>query len=489
MTKLVSEQLPNHGRFRIKRLVGEVNDRLNQIGKRGKRAKLVAKTTSLSLQFTFHDGNGNSQKNVGLGAIPLSPNGILEAEKIAQLVTAQLSANDFTWDWYNKLIGKPTSEQTKQLTCREMVDQFKPHYFRQRKNDKSPQQSWYLRARGIEKILGNSNKPLSTTLIREIIELTENNSRNREYAIQGLIEFLKYFDITDYKKVIKEYQKHNKIKAKKRNVPSDKRIIEVHQNGFIPNLCSNKKNLYRYSQWQFLYGLLATYGLRVHEAWHIANWDEPVTLKNGDWVAVDIDDEAEESKQYSGEDLIVPPILDPNNKEYILCIKHATKTGYRMAMPLSPEGHNWIEEFNLLQPLNLPDIKNSLERTGKGEGSYRCTNAVCGWFYRRKYGFTPHDLRHAYNHRGHRQGVNIDVLCQSLGHSFTVNTTIYRNSKSDQVKLGDMLDTINKNGKTISEVEELKVELIALKAQLEAANNENELLKIKLQLNQTLKGS
>ena len=181
MKKLVSEQLPNDGKYRIKRLVDEANDRLNQIGKRGKRAKIVAKTTSLSLQFNFKDGKGNSQKNPGLGAIPLSPNGILEAEKIAQLVTAQLVAGTFTWDWFNRTIGKPISEQAKQLTCKEMVEQFKKHYFKQRKDDKSPQQSWYLRARGLEKVLGNLNKPLSITLIREIIDLSENNS-SRTYA-------------------------------------------------------------------------------------------------------------------------------------------------------------------------------------------------------------------------------------------------------------------------------------------------------------------
>ena len=484
--QLISEQIPNDGKYRIKRLVGEANERLDQIGKRGKRAKIVAKPTSLSLQFTFKDGNGNSQKNPGLGAIPLSPNGILEAEKIAQLVTGQLVAGTFTWDWFNSLIGKPTSEQTKQLTCKEMVELFKKHFFKQRKDDKCPQQSWYLRARGLEQVLGNLNKPLSITLIREIIELSANNSRNREYTIQGLIEFLKYFDNTDYKKVIYEYKKHNKVKAKKRNVPDDIKITKVQKIGFKISKFGNKRFQHKMAQWQFLYGLLATYGLRVHEAWNIANWDYPVTLKDGDWVAVDTDDETEESKQYSGEDLIVPAILDPNNKDYILCIKHATKTGYRMAMPLSPKGHNWIEEFNLLQPLNLPDIKNPLERTGSGQGSYKCTNAVCGWFYRRKYGFTPHDLRHAYNHRGHRQGVNIDVLCQSLGHSFTVNTTIYRNSKSDQVLLGDMLNAVNKKGKTISKLEELEAENKALKAELKAAKDKIELLETKLQLNRTI---
>ncbi|MDJ0570482.1 MAG: hypothetical protein QNJ53_15765 [Pleurocapsa sp. MO_192.B19] len=89
MAKLVSEQRPNDGGYHTKRLVNEANDRLGQIGKHGKRAKIVAKGGSLSLQFSFKDGNGKSQKNVGLGGIPSSVEGIKEAEKIAQLVTGR----------------------------------------------------------------------------------------------------------------------------------------------------------------------------------------------------------------------------------------------------------------------------------------------------------------------------------------------------------------------------------------------------------------
>ncbi len=63
----------------------------------------------LLAQFSFKDGNGNPQKNVGLGAIPLSPKCIQEAERIAELVTHQLVAGTFTWDWFNAQIGKSTS--------------------------------------------------------------------------------------------------------------------------------------------------------------------------------------------------------------------------------------------------------------------------------------------------------------------------------------------------------------------------------------------
>ena len=489
MNKLVSEQIPNDGGYHIKRLVDKANGRLKQIGRQGKRATIVAKKTSLTLQFTFKDGNGRSQKNVGLGAIPLSANGILEAERFAQMVTNQLTANQFTWDWFYSLIDKDTSEQNKQLTCKEMIEQFKKHYFKQRSNNKYPEKSWYECCRRLEKAILKSNKPLSLALIRGVIEETENNTVGRTKTISGLVEFLKYFDNSDYKNVIKEYKKSNNPKRKKRNIPSDKRIVEVYRSGFTPY---HNKNNYadRYTQWQFLYGLLATYGLRIHEAWNIANWGKPVILKNGDWVTVGTDDKTEESKQYSGENLIVPAILDHDNRERILCIKHNTKTGYRMAMPLSPEGHNWVEEFNLLQPLNLPEVENPLKKAGKdGLGAFKCTEKTTAWFKKKGYGFTPHELRHAYNHRGHLIGYNPKALADSLGHSVTMNTSTYLRDTSDDLKLQGLKEAINKANKNRSKIEILEEKNEALKAENIALKNEIELLKTKLQLNNAYRQS
>ena len=489
MNKLVSEQLPNDGSYHVKRLIGKANARLKQIGRNGKRATIVARKSSLTLQFTFKDGNGRSQKNVGLGAIPVSANGIQEAENIARMVTAQLVAGKFTWDWFNETIGKDTSEQAKQLTCKEMVEQFKKHFFKQRQGNKNPASSWYQRCATLESVLGDLDKPLSLSLIRRVVETKANNSTVRKEAINGLVELLKYFNNDDYKQVIKDYKANNNPKRKKRNVPSDKRIMEVYKTGFIPTSNSRKGYYYRCPQWQFLYGLLATYGLRIHEAWSIANWDKPVTLKDGDWVTVDIDDETEESKQHEGEDSVIPAVLDPSNEQHILCIKHATKTGYRVAAPLAPEGHNWVEEFSLLQPLNLPDIKNPLEKYGRSRSGCACTIRTGQWFTSRRYGFSAHDLRHAYNHRGHRLGINPKALADVLGHSMAMNQSGYLRHMSASVKHAGVIDAISKEQNKRSENELLREENKALKSQLEAAQNKIELLETKLQLNKTIQES
>ena len=437
----------------------------------------------------FEDEQGRKQRTKGIGGISVSAKGIDEAEKIAQLVTGQLVAGTFTWDWFNSLIGKDTSEQTKQLTRKEMVEQYEKHYFKQREGNKTAKASWYYECSHIHRVLCLENKPLSSQAIHQIVESSNNNSRHRARVLSGLTGFLRYHKIDDFNSIVEDYKSQNKPKRKKRNVPSEERIVEIYKKGFIPPNNAHRTWVHRYPQRQFLFGLLATYGLRIHEAWNIANWEKPVTLKDGDWVVVETDDDKEISIQRDNGDLIIPAILDPNNKDYLLCIKHSTKTGFRVAFPLSPTGQDWIKEFNLIQPLNLPDIPNPLGRIGKNETSYVCSAHLCRWFREHKYGFKPHDLRHAFNHRGHTQGINRTVLCQGLGHGKQMNETTYLNSMPQSSKVAALLDTMTKNKEERSENELLKEENQALKVENTALKQEIKLLKNKLNLNNTFKES
>jgi integrase len=474
MVKLISEQLPSDGGFHLHKLLKDANERLGKLGKHGKRAKLKQSGNSITLQFNFH-----GQKNPGCGC-SFTKRGIQDAERIAELVTNQLSANSFTWDWFNALVGKEVkTEKEEKPTCKQLIIEYQTHWLKENKQLKNPLSCWQRRFRHLERVMGNDDTQLTSFTIKQIVEKTENNSPNRTYTLQALLMFLDYFDISDYHKLIQSYKAQNKPNPKKRNVPSDERIKEVFKNGFKPSVTANKKMLSRYPQWQFLYGLLATYGLRIHEAWNIANWDKPVILQKGDWIAVEINLDGDEDKyeQYKDSGTVVPAILDPSNKEKILCIKHATKTGYRMAMPISPQGENWIDKFNLIQPLNLPDIKNPLAIEGTLTRGFECSNQACRWFRARNYGFTPHDLRHAYNHRGHHLGYNPTTLSNSLGHSLQVNNSIYLKTMPDTRKMQMMTEAIASEKEKQSELEKLKAEVEFLKQENEKLKTENHLYK------------
>ena len=482
MAKLVSEQLPNDGGYHIPQLVEAANARLKQIGRQGKRATIAAKNGSLTIRFTYHDGKDNSQKNLGLGAIGASPKGILEAERIAGLVTGQLMAGRFDLTWFNQQIGKDTSEQTKQLTCKEMLEQYKKHYFKQRKHNKTPENGWYKMYSRLEKAAAVDNKPLSSSLIKQTIESTKSNSASRKEVLNGLTNLLGFFEIEGHKALIEDYRRNNKVKPKPLNVPTDRRIMEVYSKGFAPAYNAQKKWLHRYSQWQFLFGLLATYGLRIHEAWHIANWDKPVTLKDGDWVTVDVGIDEEISVQHEGKNEVIPAILDLSNKNHILCIKHDTKTGFRMTLPISPEGHDWIKEFNLLQPLNLPDIENPMKRMGENQSCSKGTSKTAKWFNKKGYGFKAHDLRHAYSIRGHVLGYNPKALADSSGHSLRMSGNNYVQYMKLETKLANLLKASNQQQENRSQLKVFKTENASLKAQLLSKDNEIELLRTKLKM-------
>ncbi|MDJ0577474.1 MAG: hypothetical protein QNJ65_20220 [Xenococcaceae cyanobacterium MO_234.B1] len=473
---VVSEQLPNDGGWHWDRLVTEANHRLSQIGKHGKRAKIKVTPKPgkpISAQFSLPS---LGQKSYGLD-LPLNRNNLVKAEEYCQLITTQLVAGTFTKDWFYSLIGKDhktdQKQQEKILTCKEMIEQYKIHYFRQRENNKAAFFTWKNDYRHIESALTQYDKPITLQIIRKIIEATDNNTPNRTKHINGLVSLLKYFDNNEFKSVIKRYKTENNPKPQKKYIPDDGEIMTVYNLGFIPSLTCAKKYRHRYLQWKFLYSLLAIYGLRVHEAWNIKNWDKPVTLKDGDWLAIaddteKTDNEKEQGKyiyqQFQGKDLIIPAILDPNNKDYLLCIGHETKTGYRIAFPISPLKHDWIQEFNLLQPLNLPDTSTP----SKGTNENFPLSARAGlWFRRKKYGFTPHALRHAYNIRGHNLGINQKRLADSLGHSLQMNSSNYLKHESDLSKLQGIKQAITDDRTKRNELEQLREENTHLKAEVE----------------------
>ncbi len=122
---LPSEQLPNDGGWHWSRLVNEANDRLNKIGKHGKRAKIKVTPKPgkpISAQFSL---NGK-QQNPGLN-LQLNQKNLIKAEEICTLITSQLVADTFTYDWFNSLLGKNKKpiEKEKPLTCGEMLEQYK----------------------------------------------------------------------------------------------------------------------------------------------------------------------------------------------------------------------------------------------------------------------------------------------------------------------------------------------------------------------------
>lgn len=508
---LPSEQLPNDGGYRWHKLINKANERLGKIGRHGKRAKIKGYPKpgeAISIQFTFRDDHPNPQKSVGIG-LNLDKINLIEAEKICTLVTSQLMAGTFTWDWFYSLVGKAekVTKPEKPLTCGEMLEEYKAYYFKQRKKDKSPKNSWINYYNHIEKtFLKYKNDTIALNIITEAIECTSNDSFNRTHHLRGMVNLLKYFDNNDFKSIIKRYKAENNPKPRKKHIPIDSKIYHVYKTGFEIKPNCRKDYRYRYAQWQFLYSLLAIYGLRVHEAWNIKNWDKAVTLKAGEWVAIaDLEDTESESEdgKYTYHQIennkVIPAILDPKNEDFLLCIGHETKTGYRVAIPISPSGIgrncDWIKEFNLVQPMNLPDVKNPLDQDNFGS-TKKCSQAVKSWFnpsnkYRTKkqnsensttlkYGFTAHSLRHAYNIRAHKLGITPKMIADSLGHGMDMNLRTYMKNEGIDSKVEGIQQEVNRETNKLTKIQELQNQLTESQKQVAYLQDENKHLRTEL---------
>jgi len=193
------------------------------------------------------------------------------------------------------------------------------------------------------------NQVLTKELLEKAIKMTEPDSQPRSamcFACKTLGEFAGV-DVSFIDKKLKGTYSSNKPAP--RNLPSDAEIVEWFYK--ILNL-----------NWRWAYGMMATYGVRPHELFHLDTQD----LEQGG---------------------------------YVLKVLDNTKTGYREVRPLHPE---WVDQFGLRQK-RLPAIKVI------GKCNRRLGSKISVGFRRYKVPFPPYHLRHAYAVRCIRFGVDIAI--------------------------------------------------------------------------------
>ncbi len=276
----------------------------------------------------------------------------------------------------------------------------------------------------------------------------------------------------------------------KTRIPNDREIFKVWEIGFEPERWLNYQQPYskakkgyriisrpdsckvsKRARWAFL--MLATYGLRVHELSHIANWTNPVTLQNGDWVSYTFNDELSNGDdddndgkndkvtdwQQMSVTRVIPAWNDPtipNHKRY-LTIKSDTKTGWRIAAPLSPLGQDWVQLLlDTAEEMDadwgyLPYSENGHDKYDSFDTS-KFANRLCGILSRsnddtnrnrilweKVYGddwetmkFSAHKLRHAFIHRARAQGYSFDEICGLTGHKRKTCEDVYYKHVADE---------------------------------------------------------
>lgn len=310
------------------------------------------------------------QQRLSLG-LPATPAGLKQIEQEAKIIAAQLIQKSFDWrDYLTIEAGKRLS----QLDLAEQIQAFERQFFAASDRVSKPaatKTTWnaayapYLRK--LAAIAQDHPKLTLPELIYKTVHSTAIQSRSRQVCCTALSAFAEFLNLelpTELKTLAGSY---NNSHTQARNLPSDEAIVQAWAQ--IPN-----------PAWQFVYGVMATFGLRNHEVFFC----DYVRLQQG-----------ETSIQ----------VLD------------TTKTGSHEVWAFYPE---WIEEFNL-RSIQLPEINTDLTQTTLQRVGQRVTAQF------RRYGvpFSPYDLRHAWAVRTIHFGLPDTVAAKMMGHSVAVHTRTY----------------------------------------------------------------
>jgi len=311
--------------------------------------------------------------------LPHDINGLEEARKAIELIDFQLKKNQFCWSNWIKEKAISSTKTNKTVISNE-IESFKRQFFSDTSRSKSSAgmiSTWQSAYKPyLNRLIGVSHKStlkLSEELLVKILLSYKENSRSRQQcgiALSALARHLKLELPENWKQLQSGYGIHQ---SNFRELPSDEEIINSFQ--LIPN-----------PKWRFVFGLMATYGLRNHEVFFS---DLSCLKKDGD---------------------------------KILRVFPNTKTGEHQIWPFHPEWVGLFELDNITDTSSLlPDIKTDLKKTTLQHIGRR----VSEQFRRYKISFTPYDLRHAWAVRTILIGLPNTVAAKMMGHSVSIHTKTY----------------------------------------------------------------
>jgi integrase len=272
-----------------------------------------------------------------------------------------------------QLIQFPVRQEQKAIAT--WVTEFEQDYFTRRARTSKSETTWDIDYKRVFARLPQS-QPLTPDALMTLATSTNPDTRTRKRYCIALGALARFAGLTlDLKPYAGKYSPKT---ASPRELPDDSTIVRCHDQISADD-------------WRWAYGMLAAYGLRPHELFHLDNQ----SLRAGN---------------------LMLKILDGG------------KTGARTVFPLYPE---WIERFNLLD-IRLPKCTG---RTNKDLGN-RVTHA-----FKRLVPFPAYALRHCWAIRSLEFGWEVAMAAQQMGHSVPIHTQTYHNwiNERHQQKMFDAL--------------------------------------------------
>ena len=272
--------------------------------------------------------------------------GFRQAEIEAKKLGVQLIEGTFRWD-------KPVNE----YTVLDAISSFEKEYFGTRGVNEQTKTTYRNYAHAFK--LLPSNEIITVELMIQAIKTTEPNTRSRQLTARSMAMLAKHLELNlDISKLKGNYSLKS---VNPKELPTDKEI-------------QDSINLLSYYPYRWVYGMLATFGLRPHEVFHV---DHETLLNKG------------------------------------ICSVLRGKTGEGLVWPLYPE---WLDYF---------DLKNIALPNTKAINNRDLGLLISRGFNRARIPFSPYALRHCWARRAIEMGLDSQLAAKQMRHSHHVHTTVY----------------------------------------------------------------
>lgn len=348
--------------------MGEVEERILAANGLLSKVRLRVRGEKLYIQGTFPPKPGEykaKQREIPTGC-NATPAQIKVALAKAKGIDSQLLLGTFDWSDYAK--NKPKSLET----VADWVERCEASHWERTERNPTTERSFETGYGHYFRQLPK-NEPLTLDLLRKVIlSKSEPATRSRQMycmayrklaalaARQGAIA---RDELDVFERELRELR--TGYKPKQREIPTDEEIIEIWQG--IKN-----------SAWRWVYGVMATYGIRPHEIFHL-----------------DLERFTQSTEA--------------------LGVFNTTKTGERLAYPCPV---SWRERFELWD-YRLPKIQT------EGKSNEWIGKKISQEFRELRIPHTPYALRHAWCIRTIFAGVPDSVAAKWAGHSVSVHVNTY----------------------------------------------------------------
>jgi integrase len=381
---------------------------------------------------TDKNGTGTKQYDLSLG-IPFNLDGLKTAEEEAYELGRLIARKQFQWT--EKYLGK-TRHKTQAKTIGDLVTEFQKNYFQTRqftlKSENTFNSYLYIAKTHLPK-----DKLATSTNFIEAVQCCPSSESVKNELIKVIRVLCKCsgLEVPELSNL-----KINQSGKRKRDLPSDAQIEQEYLKFETyalnrPSKLITREDRHNWKLWQWVYGMLATYGLRPREIFVNPDLDW--------WLSLD-------------------------NTMHTWRVHEECKTGEREALPLYP---HWVETFNLTMDTEaIALLKQKIEDKLTSKQISAARHGTDRWFRFVGIPFQPYDLRHAWAIRAHLMGIPIKAAADNLGHSVNMHTSIYQKWFSLENRKVAIEQAIKKQSK----VEELQTLIIALERENEKLRMENE---------------